>query len=108
MNNQQIDKIINFFRINYQFHDPYRILLDGNFIKLVVEKGIDLSRRLETATKGRVSLRVTSCIIRELELLGEEFRLVVDEARKYKTIACKHSLEYSVDYCILDQIGETN
>ena len=38
MNHQQIDKIVNFYRINHQFHEPYQIILDGNAIKLIVEK----------------------------------------------------------------------
>lgn len=38
MNNQQISKILNFFRLNFQFHQPYQLILDGNFIKLLVEK----------------------------------------------------------------------
>lgn len=108
MNNQQIDRILNFFRINYQFHDPYQFLLDGNFIKLLVEKGIDIKRKFQNSTKGRVVLRVTSCILKELELLGDDFKLVLEEAKKYKAILCKHSLEYSVDSCIVDQIGEKN
>ena len=36
MNNQQVGKIVGFFRIHHQFHDPYQIILDGNFIKLLV------------------------------------------------------------------------
>jgi hypothetical protein len=38
MNNQQVSQILTFYRINYNFHDPYRFILDGNFIKLLVEK----------------------------------------------------------------------
>jgi rRNA-processing protein FCF1 len=45
MNNQQVDKIVNFYRINHQFHDPYQILLDGNFIKILVERDLDLKRK---------------------------------------------------------------
>lgn len=42
MNNQQISKISNFLRLNYDFHSPYTYLLDGNFIKTLVEKEINL------------------------------------------------------------------
>lgn len=38
MNNQQITKIINFYRVNYNFHEPYRLIVDGNFLKVLVEK----------------------------------------------------------------------
>jgi rRNA-processing protein FCF1 len=78
MNNQQIYKIVNFFRINHQFHDPYQFILDGNFLKLVLEKQLDLHRKLENAIDGRITLRVTSCVLRELDLLGPTFRLVLD------------------------------
>lgn len=108
MNNQQVDRIVNFFRINHHFHDPYQLILDGNFIKIMVERDIDLKRKFENATNGRAVLRVTSCILRELEMLGSEFKLVLEEARKHKAIFCKHPFEYSVDNCIVDQIGENN
>lgn len=45
MNNQQVDKIISYFRINHQFHDPYQLMLDGNFIKLLVEKQVDIKKK---------------------------------------------------------------
>lgn len=70
MNNQQISKIVSFFRLNFQFHPPYQMILDGNFIKLLVEKELDFSKRLEHILSGKAILRVTSCILRELELLG--------------------------------------
>lgn len=36
MNNQQVDHVLTFYRINFDFHDPYKFLLDGNFIKLMI------------------------------------------------------------------------
>ena len=45
MNNQQVDRIVNFYRINHLFHDPYQLLLDGNFIKIMVERDIALKRK---------------------------------------------------------------
>lgn len=108
MNNQQIDKIVNFFRINFQLHQPYQLLLDGNFIKLVVEKELDLKKRLENALKAKVILRTTNCIMRELELLGEQFKLVLEQARQLKNIHCKHPIEQSADRCILEQVGNSN
>ncbi len=66
MNNQQVGKLINFYRINHSFHPPYNFVLDGNFIKLIVEKEIDFKRKLENALDAKVKLKVTTCIIREL------------------------------------------
>jgi len=46
MNNQQIDKIINFYRINHHFHTPYQLIIDGNFITYLVQKDIDLKKKI--------------------------------------------------------------
>ncbi len=42
MNNQQVHKIIEYFRMNHNFHSPFSFVLDGNFLKLLVEKDINL------------------------------------------------------------------
>lgn len=36
MNTNKITSTTGFFRINFDFHEPYELLLDGNFIKLAV------------------------------------------------------------------------
>lgn len=42
MNNQQVTKILNYFRINHDFHSPYSLIIDGNFLKILVEKDLNL------------------------------------------------------------------
>ena len=64
MNNQQVSQVLTFYRINCGFHDPYKFLLDGNFIKLIVEKEIDFKKRLENAITGKTKFYVPSCLIR--------------------------------------------
>ena len=29
---KQTRRAVNFFKVNYGFHEPYKVLLDGNFI----------------------------------------------------------------------------
>ena len=64
MNNQQVDHVLTFYRINFGFHDPYKFLLDGNFIKLILEKEVDFKKRLENAITGKIKFYVPSCLIR--------------------------------------------
>lgn len=64
MNHNKISVITNHFRINHSFHEPYEVLLDGNFIKLIVEKGQPFFRKLEELLNGKVFWKVTECIIR--------------------------------------------
>lgn len=81
MNNQQVSQVLTFYRINFDFHDPYKFLLDGNFIKLILEREVDFKKRLENAITGKIKFYVPSCLIRELELLGNDFKLVLDKAK---------------------------
>lgn len=42
MNGQQITKIVDYYRINHGFHSPYTFILDGNFLKILVERDMNL------------------------------------------------------------------
>ena len=108
MNVQQVEKIINFFRLNHDFHDPYQLLLDGNFMTLLLQNGVDIVRKIGNITKGHAKLKVTRCTLRELELLGSDFKLVLEQARLCQIINCNHPLENTADQCILSQVGKNN
>lgn len=81
MNNQQISKIISYFRINHNFHSPFTFLVDGNFLKILVEKDIDLEDRLKPVVPGKVRVRVTTCTATELGMLGHEFVIICNKAK---------------------------
>jgi U3 small nucleolar RNA-associated protein 23 len=77
MNQDRITTTTNFFRLNFEFHEPYELLLDGNFLKLIVERGQPFVHKLEIILNGKVFAHVTECIIRELQLLGDRFKFVL-------------------------------
>lgn len=79
MNLNRISAVTNYYRLNHGFYEPYEVLLDGNFIKLIVERGQPFVHKLEELLNGKVFSKVTECIIRELQLLGERFRFVLEE-----------------------------
>ena len=81
MNNQQITKIINYYRINHNFHSPFNFIIDGNFLKIMVEKDINLEEKLKPLIPGKIRLKVTGCTISELEILGRDFYVVLEKAK---------------------------
>lgn len=83
MNNQQIHKIIEYFRMNHNFHSPFTFLLDGNFLKLLVEKDLSLEEKLKNIVPGKIRIMVTGCIVAELEILGRDFHFVHEKAKQY-------------------------
>lgn len=47
-------------------------------------------------------------MIRELNLLGENFKQVLDEAKSLKRIKCMHDDSYTPRKCFLKLIGKHN
>ena len=46
MNQDRITTTTEYFRVNFNFHEPYEIILDGNFIKLLVERNPPFVKKL--------------------------------------------------------------
>jgi len=51
---KQCRKAIQFYRINFKFREPYKVILDGNFIKVCLDKKIDLRTKLDKVLGGKV------------------------------------------------------
>jgi U3 small nucleolar RNA-associated protein 23 len=66
-NAKHIRRWISFFKINYNFHVPYKVLLDGNFLKLCYDRKFEFKEKMTKFFKGTVWLQVTTCVLRELK-----------------------------------------
>jgi len=53
---KQSRKAIQFYRINFNFREPYKIILDGNFIKVSLDKKVELRTKLEKVLGGKILL----------------------------------------------------
>lgn len=51
---KKIKKIIKFFRINFDFHFPYKVLLDGNFIFVCKQRDINIKELLLKYFNGQI------------------------------------------------------
>lgn len=101
-------KTLNYYKINFGFFDPFHLILDGNFLNLLVEKKMDLKDRLEKILKGAVFLQSTECIVYEVSLLGEDFRGTYIQTRKLSRIKCHTTEHKNPKDCILEVIGDKN
>lgn len=50
---KQIKRVFQFYRINFRFAQPFKVIVDGSFIKYCVDKKIDLKDKIEKITGGR-------------------------------------------------------
>jgi len=42
--NKGFKKSLSFYRINFQFQQPYQLVLDGTFIKIMDDNAVDIDR----------------------------------------------------------------
>ena len=101
-------KTLNFFKINFGFFEPFHLIIDGNFLSIILEKKLDIKGKLEKILKSTVFLQATNCGVNELSLLGDEFRGVYLQARKLMRIKCHIDSHIDPKSCIISLIGSKN
>ncbi|KAF5826665.1 Fcf1-domain-containing protein [Dunaliella salina] len=103
-------RAVGFYKLSYGFYEPFKILLDGNFIHATMSASmLDLPDLIHKLLGAQCKLYVTRCAMRELEELGEGFEKSLEAAHKYELHKCGHAPgQCSAAKCIKDQIGRTN
>ncbi|GFH30694.1 uncharacterized protein HaLaN_29590, partial [Haematococcus lacustris] len=114
-------RAVQFYKLSFGFHEPYKVLVDGNFIHATQSSNLtDLHDHIARLLGGRVKLYVTRCMTRELEDLGVEVKeashyalpgvpgtmQALAAARGFNLHKCEHGRgECSAAACIQEQIG---
>ena len=104
-------KYVNFFRVVYKFHPPFKVLLDGNFFHHTVKESMDIKLQLHRILQDQPFIFLTKCVMRELENAGDAILgpKTLAAARKTVKLPCSHSGGIvPPDECILDYIGKRN
>ncbi|KAJ1611007.1 putative tRNA synthetase class II [Cryptosporidium canis] len=66
---KQVKRIIKYYKINYGFEEPYRLLIDGTFIMAALKNKIHIKEQLPKILGGKATPIVTDCIFKEIEML---------------------------------------
>ncbi len=53
---KQSRKSLAYYKINFHFKEPYKVILDGNFVKVCIDKKIELKSKIEKTLQGKVIL----------------------------------------------------
>ena len=105
-------KYVNFWRVVYKFHPPYKVLIDGNFFHHACKEAIDIKHQLSKILQDQPFIFMTKCIMRELENLGRNNIIVeqtLKQARLTVKLPCGHSGGIvDPDECIMAYIGKRN
>lgn len=70
---KRVNRYITFFSNNYGFRSPYQILIDGTFCQVALQSQVNIKEQLPKYLGSEVQIVTTSCIVQEVDGLGEEF-----------------------------------
>ncbi|MEW5305613.1 MAG: hypothetical protein WDW36_008144 [Sanguina aurantia] len=104
-------KAVQFYKINYGFHDPYKVLLDGNFVHATRESNLaDLQTHIPRLLGAKCKMYTTACVMKELRGMGKDFGPTTRAAGNYEIHKCGHTKGESkpAAECIMEQIGAKN
>jgi len=119
---KRVQRILLFYRHNFGFAHvgstsgtskrPIVVLADGTFCKAALDNQLNLQEQLRVYFNQEVKILTTSCVVRELELLGGEFYGALHIAKQYKKVSCKHQVKYDEPTpaadCICKVVGKNN
>lgn len=94
-----------FFQANTALKPPYSILIDTNFLSHTVRAKLDLLPAMMDCLYAEVRPIITSCVMAELEKLGQKYRIALRIARdeRWERLKCDHKGTYADD-CLVDRV----
>ena len=102
-----IKKALNFYRFIFKFDSPYKVIIDGNFAAIALNKKFEMKAALEKLLDDKVILIIPSCIFKEVQSIENKIPGLLKLLSQYKIEQCKHNI-LSATNCIRDYIGKKN
>ena len=86
-------KTLNFYRLSFGVTEPFRVLIQPDFLRQCIRTKINIREQLVKILQGRAYPIVTRCILEELRAKGKggDPLGAAVLARKFQIIACKHT-----------------
>lgn len=100
-------RIVSFYRLNHGFREPFKVLLDGNFVHAAVQSNMmDLREHIPKLLGGKCKIYTTQCVMHELRALGPDYKQTSFAAKDYELHKCEHDNPVSAADCLLRQVGK--
>lgn len=102
-------KSIIYYKYNFNFRQPFQILIDGTFCQAALKNKIQIKEQLPKYLMGEVQLCTTSCALKELETLPKELYGAKLILQRFQVRKCKHAKDpVPASQCLLSMLEETN
>ncbi|KAJ1368523.1 hypothetical protein KIN20_029671 [Parelaphostrongylus tenuis] len=88
---KRANRILTFFKYNYNVVAPFRVLVDGTFCNAALANKINLREQLPKYLCGDVEIVTTKCVLAELEALGPPVYGALVICRQFIVDMCPHT-----------------
>ncbi|XP_061681203.1 rRNA-processing protein UTP23 homolog [Syngnathoides biaculeatus] len=106
---KQAKKTLSFYKYNFNFREPYQILIDGTFSQAALKNKIQIKEQMPKYLMGEVQLCTTNCALKELETLGKELYGAKIILQRYQVRKCQHFKNpVPASECLLSMLENTN
>lgn len=97
---KRANRVLTFFKYNYKFVPPYRVLVDGTFCNSALVNKINLAEQMPKYLGEETYLTTTKCVLAELEKFGPILYGALVIAKQFEVIECPHQQSKSASECI--------
>lgn len=87
---KRASRILTFFKYNYKFEPPFRVLVDGTFCMAALQNKINLKEQMPKYLQGEIEIVTTKCVIDELEQIGVPVAGALSICRHLTIDVCPH------------------
>ncbi|XP_019726416.1 rRNA-processing protein UTP23 homolog [Hippocampus comes] len=102
-------KTLSFYKYNFNFREPFQILIDGTFCQVALKNKIQIKEQMPKYLMGEVQLCTTNCALKELESLGKELVGAKIILQRYQVRKCHHlKSPVPASECLLSMLETTN
>mmetsp|Transcript_10658 Transcript_10658/g.65738 ORF Transcript_10658/g.65738 Transcript_10658/m.65738 type:complete len:250 (-) Transcript_10658:721-1470(-) len=106
---KQVRRHVRFYRVCHGFREPYKVVMDGNFLHACIEAKLGGPR--DTIPKllcGHAKIFSTKCALHELKSMGDPFAGTYLAARRFDCVRCGHENSVSAADCLKSLVEKGN
>jgi len=106
---KQVRRHVRFYRVCHGFREPYKVVMDGNFLHACIEAKLGGPRdTLPKLLSGHAKVFSTKCALNELRNMGERFAGTYLAARRFDCVRCGHEDCVSAADCLKSLVEKGN
>ncbi|XP_075868121.1 rRNA-processing protein UTP23 homolog [Nelusetta ayraudi] len=106
---KQAKKTLSFYKYNFNFREPFQILIDGTFCQAALKNKIQIKEQLPKYLMGEIQLCTTNCALKELETLGKDLYGAKLILQRFQVRKCAHfKSPVPASECLLSMLEKTN